>query len=173
MLGHLWMLLNDAVVDWHRRPTIGAAAAGRARRAGWLLILVALGTTLGGRSVNAAPPDSPLVTMLVSLPGGEVRPLAAHDSETVTFALADGTLMGVRPTVLDSRPWDRTLLTFFSMGSSTRSTEEIATVEARTNGPAVGVKAVDGLKVAVSTVAMDPVGRATSLLPAAQTTLSR
>jgi hypothetical protein len=111
----------------------------------------------------AATPDSPLVTMSVTLPSGEVRTIAAHDSETVVFKLADGTEFGVRPTIIDSKPWTRTNVTFFRMPTASKSTEEIGTAEARTGGSPVAVKGTPAFKVAVSTVAMEAVSRNTDM----------
>lgn len=147
---------------WKRLMDMGA---GPRRALAWAVCTAA--TAWLAVPAIAAPPDSPLVTMLVTLPSGEVRTLSAHDSETVTFVLADGTLVGVRPTIRDSKPWSRTTVTFFTMPSGSKSAEEIGAIDVKTGGPSEALKA-GGFKVAVSTVALDPVdpvsrARATAL----------
>jgi hypothetical protein len=152
MLGHMWITLKDVAAGLHRglRPWSGMVRRmRRGRQAAAVLALAAIATA----PLVAAPPDSPLVTMAVTLPSGEVRTLAAHDSETVTFKTADGTEFGVRPTILDSKPWTRTNVTFFRMPTASKSTEEVGTVEARSGGAAVAIKGSPAFKVAVSTIA--------------------
>ena len=52
----------------------------------------------------------------------------------------------------DSKPWRRTVVTFFRMPTATQSSQELATVEVTTGGPAVQAKMTPALKVAVKEV---------------------
>jgi hypothetical protein len=156
MLGHVWTMLKDVTAALHRRPARWSEIASWIR-GNRLIAPVALLAASIAVPVHAAPPDSPLVAMNVTLPSGEVKALAAHDSETVTFSTPEGITYGVRPTVQDSKPWTRTVVTFFRMPTEKQSTEEIGAVEARTGAGAVTLKGSPAFKVAVATVTADPV----------------
>jgi hypothetical protein len=45
-----------------------------------------------------------IVKMSVTLPNGETKQLSAPESGVAAFSLKDGTEIGVRPTILDSKP---------------------------------------------------------------------
>jgi hypothetical protein len=161
MLAHMWMTLKDVAAGLHRGLHPWSGVVQRMRRGKGAAAVVVL-ATVASVPLAATPPDSPLVTMAVTLPSGEVKTLAAHDSETVTFKVADGTEFGVRPTIIDSKPWTRTNVTFFRMPTTSATTAEVGTAEARTGAAAVSVKGTPAFKVAVSTIAMDAVAPNTS-----------
>ena len=100
----------------------------------------------------SAQTSSPVVSMNVTLPGGETRSLTAPESGLATVKLPDGTEIGVRPTILDDRPWRRVVVTFFKLPSASHGTEELGAVEVRTGGPAVQASGTPAFKVAVSAV---------------------
>ena len=153
MLAQVWMKTRDMVAALHRRlrPWSGVVKRiGRSAGATGAAMLLAVAATAA-----AAPPDSPLVTMAVTLPSGEVKTIAAHDSETATFTLPDGATYGVRPTIMDSKPWTRTVVTFFKMPTASTTTEEVGAVEVKTGGSATAIKGTPAFKVAVSTVSLD------------------
>lgn len=102
-------------------------------------------------SLAAAQPN-PIVKMTVTLPDGQTKELSAAESGLATFTLKDGTEIGVRPTILDSKPWTRVVVTFFRMPTATHASEEIGSVEVKTAGPALTAKTNPALKVAVVSV---------------------
>lgn len=105
---------------------------------------------LAGNLVAAQP--NPIVRMTITLPDGQTKELSASESGLATFTLKDGAEIGVRPTILDSKPWTRVVITFFKMPTATHASEEIGSVETKTGGPSVTAKTNPVLKVAVVSV---------------------
>ena len=93
-----------------------------------------------------------MVRMNVTLPDGRASEVVAHESGLAEVTLSDGSSIGLRPTILDSKPWNRVVVTFFRMPTATHAAEEIEAVELKTGGAAVQMKEKPGLKVAVRTV---------------------
>src|SRR4051812_26845569 len=89
----------------------------------------------------------PSVRMSVTLPDGTVKELVARESGLAELSLPDGTSIGLRPTILDSKPWNRVVVTFFKMPTATHAAEEIEAVETKTGGAAVQMKERPALKV--------------------------
>lgn len=106
---------------------------------------------LAGTAAVAAQPN-PIVKMTVTPPTGSAQELSAPESGLATFALKDGTEIGVRPTILDAKPWARVTVTFFKMPTTSHASEEIGSVEAKTGGAAVTAKTSPAFKVAVVSV---------------------
>jgi hypothetical protein len=106
---------------------------------------------LAGNLAMAQP--NPIVQMSVTLPDGQTQELSAPESGLATFTLKDGTEVGVRPTILDSKPWAHVVVTFFKLPTATHASEEIGSVELRTGAPAVATKTTPAFKVAVTGVA--------------------
>jgi len=104
-------------------------------------------------SSHAYAQPNPVVTMTVTTPDGRSQDITAPESGLSEVTLADGTKIGVRPTILDSKPWTRVVVTFFKMPTATSSSAEIGEVEAKTGGPAVSAKTTPVFKVAVKAVA--------------------
>src|SRR4051812_11178840 len=102
---------------------------------------------LAGNLIGAQP--NPIVRMTVTLPDGQTKDLSAPESGLATFTLKDGTEIGVRPTILDAKPWTRVVVTFFKLPTATHASEEIGAVEVRTGGPAGESKTSPVFKVAV------------------------
>jgi hypothetical protein len=109
-------------------------------------------------AVQAQP--NPVVAMSVTLPDGHSTEVSAPESGLAEVTLADGTKVGVRPTIQDSRPWNRVVVTFFRMPTTAHASEEMGSVEARTGGPAVQAKTTPALKVAIKSVT-EPAAAAT------------
>ena len=107
---------------------------------------------LAGGVAAAQPPDNPTVQMSVTLPDGHAKTLTTFESGVARFTLSDGTEMGVRPTIIDSKPWKHVVLTFFKMPTSTHATEELGAVEVTTGGAAVTTKTTPTFKAAVTSV---------------------
>src|SRR5690349_7110480 len=99
--------------------------------------------------------------MTVTLPDDQTTELSAPESGLATVRLKDGTEIGVRPTILDSRPWTRVLVTFFKTPTATHASEESGGVEVKTGGPPVQTKTNPAFKVAVVGVS-EPTAGSTS-----------
>jgi len=100
----------------------------------------------------AAAQVNPVVKMSVSLPDGQTKELSAPESGMATVTLKDGTEVGIRPTILDSKPWTRVVLTFFKTATEAHPSEEIGSVEVKTGAAAVPSKTTPLFKVAVTSV---------------------
>jgi len=114
---------------------------------------------LTGTLATAQP--NPVVKMTVTLPDGQTKHLSAPESGLATFTLNDGREIGVRPTILDAKPWSRVVVTFFRMPTANHASEEIGAVEVKTAGPAIQAKGNPAFKVAVTAVS-DPVSSSTT-----------
>jgi hypothetical protein len=117
------------------------------------LMMSILATIFCGSIAAAAQTPNPVVTMNVTLPDGQAKELTAPESGLATVTLADGTEIGVRPTIQDSKPWSRVVVTFFKLPTASHSTQELGGVEVKTGGPVVQTKTTPSFKVAVTRVA--------------------
>jgi hypothetical protein len=114
------------------------------------LLMSLLAMTL---SVNVLSAQyAPVVTMALTLPDGRTTEVAAPESRVAEFTLSDGTLLGVRPTILDAKPWTRVVVTVFRMPTADHGSEEIGAVEAKTGGDAVRLKGGPALSIRVKQV---------------------
>jgi hypothetical protein len=102
--------------------------------------------------VVAAQAHAPVVTMSVTLPDGRTQELTAPESGVATVALKDGTEYGFRPTIQDSTPWNRIVVTIFRAGTTNAPTEVLGEIELKRGGPAVNSKTDPSFKVAVPKV---------------------
>ena len=114
-------------------------------------------------TLAAAQAYAPVVTMSVTLPDGRTQELTAPDSGLATVSLKDGTAYGFRPTIQDSMPWNRIVVTIFRMATTTSPTQILGEVELKRGGPAADSKTNPSFKVAVPKVSP----------PATQTTSSK
>jgi hypothetical protein len=105
---------------------------------------------LAATLVHAQP--NPVVNMLVTQPDGQRHELSAAESGLATITLKDGTEVGVRPTILDSKPWTRVVITFFRMPTATHPSEEIGSVQVRTGAAPVAAKTNPPFTVVVTSV---------------------
>jgi len=96
---------------------------------------------LAGTVAAAQPPNNPTVKMSVTLPDGQTKTLTTFESGVATFALSDGTEMGVEPTIMDSKPWRDVVLTFFKMPTSTHARKKLARLKSRRAGPRRALRA--------------------------------
>ena len=108
---------------------------------------------LAASVVVAGQPSAPVVTMNVTLPDGRVEELKAAESGLATTQLKDGAEYGFRPTIQDSSPWNRIVVTVFRMATATSPTQVLGEVEVKRGGPAVDLKSSPSFKVAVPNVA--------------------
>ena len=61
----------------------------------------------------------PVVTMTVTTPDGRTQDLTAPESSVARLTLKDGTEYEFRPTIQDSSPWNRIIVTIFKGATST------------------------------------------------------
>jgi len=124
------------------------------------LVFACLTTALVGLAgrpdfAQSSQSPNPIVRMTVIAADGTTHQLTAPESGLAKMTLKDGTEIGVRPTILDSRPWARVELTFFRMPTSAHAAEEIGSVEVKTGAPVTQTKTSPAFKVAVTGVADD------------------
>ena len=103
-------------------------------------------------AVAAAQPYAPIVTMIVTMPDGRIQELTAAESGLATVTLKDGTEYGFRPTIQESAPWNRIVVTIFTGATERASTTVLGEIEVRRGGPAVESKTSPSFKVSVPKV---------------------
>lgn len=99
-----------------------------------------------------AQANNPLVSMSITLPDGETKEVAAPESGLATITLKDGTEIGFRPTIQDSKPWTRVLVTIFKTPTASHPSQQLGELEVKTGGSAVPSKTTPAFKVAVTRV---------------------
>jgi hypothetical protein len=102
-------------------------------------------------NLSTAPPN-PIVKMSVTPPDGQTQNLTAPESGMATLTLKDGTEIGVRPTIIDSKPWNHVVVTLFKLPTTSHASEEMGTVDLKTGAAAVASKTSPSLKIAVTGV---------------------
>jgi hypothetical protein len=112
-----------------------------------LAFFVALMSVLAGAKSYA-----PVVTMSVTLPDGRTQEVTAAESGLATVSLTDGMEYGFRPTIQDSSPWNRIIVTIFRAATTNAPTQILGEVEVKRGGPAVDSKTNPSFKVAVPKV---------------------
>ena len=108
--------------------------------------------TLATSVVAVAQGYAPLVTMKVTLPDGRIRELTAPESGLAIISSKGGTEYSFRPTIQDSAPWNRIVVTIFRGATATEPTQVIGEVEVTRGAPAVETKTAPSFKVAVRRV---------------------
>src|SRR4051812_26140656 len=103
-------------------------------------------------AIVAAQAYAPVVTISVTSPDGHAQELTAPESGLATLTLKDGTEYGFRPTIQDSAPWNRIVVTIFKSGTTSSPTSVLGEVELRRGGPAVDSKTNPAFKVSVPKV---------------------
>jgi hypothetical protein len=104
------------------------------------------------RAIAAAQAHAPVVTMSVTLPDGRRQELTAPESGLATLTLKDGTAYGFRPTIQDSSPWTRIVVTIFKSATSSSPATVLGEIELRRGGPVVDSKTNASFKVSVPKV---------------------
>lgn len=115
-------------------------------------LTLVLSLILISSGVGATQPFAPVVTMRVTLPDGQSRDLAVPESGVATLTLKDGTEYSFRPTIYDSSPWNRVVVTVFKTGTADAPTGILGDVELKRGGSAVATKTLPPFKVAVTDV---------------------
>jgi hypothetical protein len=102
--------------------------------------------------LSAAQPHAPVVTMSVTLPDGRTQELTAPESGLATLQLKDGSESGFRPTIQDSSPWNRIVVTIFRTATTSAPTTVVGEVEVKRGRPVVESKTNPSFKVSVPKV---------------------
>lgn len=105
---------------------------------------------------SAAQAHAPVVTMSVALPTGRTQELTAPESGLATLQLKDGTEYAFRPTIQDSSPWNRIVVTIFKTATASAPTTVLGEVELKRGGAAVQSKTNPSFKVSVRKVSPPP-----------------
>lgn len=100
----------------------------------------------------AAQSSAPVVTMSVRLPDGRTQEVTAAESGLATVSLEDGTEYGFRPTIQDSMPWNRIVVTIFRTATSSAPTQILGEVHVTRGGAPVDSRTTPSFKVAVPKV---------------------
>ena len=103
-------------------------------------------------AMAAAQGYAPVVTMSVTTPDGRTHELTADESGLATLTLKDGREYGFRPTIQDSSPWNRIVVTIFRSATASAPTTVLGEVELRRGGPVVDSKTNPSFKVSVPKV---------------------
>src|SRR4030095_13810092 len=103
-------------------------------------------------AVAAAQAYAPIVTMVVTMPDGRTQELTAAESGLATLTLKDGTEYGFRPTIQDSAPWNRIVVTIFRSATTSAPTAVLGEIELRRGGTAMDSKTNPSFRVSVAKV---------------------
>jgi hypothetical protein len=115
-------------------------------------VLFAFIAALVASGMSAAQTSAPVVTMSVRTPDGRTHELVAAESGLATLTLKEGTEYGFRPTIQDSSPWNRIVVTIFKSATANAPTTVVGEIELRRGGPAVDSKTNPSFKVSVPKV---------------------
>jgi hypothetical protein len=115
-----------------------------------LILVVLLVLALHGAA--ASQPFAPIVDMRVISADGQAHDLTVPESGVATVTLKDGTEYGFRPTIHDSSPWNRIVVTIFKSGTAETPTAILGQVELKRGGPAVDSGTQPTFKVAIPKV---------------------
>jgi hypothetical protein len=100
----------------------------------------------------AAQPHAPVVTISVTLPDGRTQTLTAAESGLAKLGLKDGTEYAFRPTIQDSAPWNRIVVTIFKTATISAPTTILGEVELKRGGPALESKTNPSFKISIPKV---------------------
>ena len=116
-------------------------------------------------AMAVAQAHAPVVTMSVTLPDGRTQELTAAESGLATLTHRDGTEYGFRPTIQDSKPWDRIVVTIFKSATTSSPAMVLGENELQRGGPAMGSKTSPSFKVSVPKVSAPTSQTASSANP--------
>ena len=117
---------------------------------GFVAVMCSAASALSAASAREG--HAPLVSMSVTTPEGRTQELTAAESGLATLTLGDGTEYGFRPTIQDSSPWNRIVVTIFKSATSSAPTAILGEIELRRGGPAVESKTNPPFKVSIPKV---------------------
>lgn len=110
-----------------------------------IALLAGLLVCVSPAAIQAQSSPSPGVVLSVTLPDGQNKELATHESGLATIT-AGGREYGFRPTMHDDAG-TRMTITIFDLGSPSEAVRELGTVDVRGGGPAVSSKTSPVFKV--------------------------
>jgi hypothetical protein len=121
-----------------------------------IALLTGLLVCVSAAAVQAqgSPNPSPGVILSVTLPDGQNRELATHESGLATVTVG-GREYGFRPTMHDDAG-TRMTITIFDMGSPSEAVRELGAVDVRGGGPAVSSKTSPVFKVLARKGSLSP-----------------
>jgi hypothetical protein len=117
-----------------------------------IALLAALAIFVIGVRFAAAQAHSPIVTISITTPDGRTEELTAPESGLATLQLKDGTEYAFRPTIQDSSPWNRIVVTIFKTATTRTPTTVLGEVEVTRGGSAVASKTNPSFKLSVPKV---------------------
>jgi hypothetical protein len=103
-------------------------------------------------TIVSAQAYAPLVTMSVTTADGQTQDLTAHESGLASLRARDGAEYAFRPTIQDSTPWNRVVVTIFKTGRANVPTQVLGEIELKKGGPAIESKTNPSFKIAVRNV---------------------
>ena len=115
-------------------------------------LILALLISVLTSAIAFAQANNPLVSMSITLPDGETKEVTAPESGLATITLKDGTEIGFRPTIQDSKPWTRVVVTIFKTPTASHPSQQLGELEVKTGGSAAPSKTTPTFKVAVARV---------------------
>jgi hypothetical protein len=118
----------------------------------FLVFLTVLVAVAALPTVAQAQAHHPLVTMSVTPQGGQATQLTAPDSGVATLKMKDGTEIGFRPTIQDSRPWNQITVTIVRMPTEKQPTQELGRVDVKKGASPVPSNTTPAFRIAVTTV---------------------
>jgi len=96
-------------------------------------------------------PYAPVVTLVVTPPGGSAQTFTPHESDTVTLKVGS-TEYKFRPNILDAKPWTKLDVYIFKGATATAPDQVLGDIEVTTGGPAVTSKTNPAFKIQVTKV---------------------
>ena len=122
------------------------------RMTGFVVFVTVLAAVVALPIAATAQAHHPLVTMSVTPQGGQATTLTAPDSGVATLKMKDGTEIGFRPTIQDSRPWNQITITIVRMPTEKQPTTELGRVDVKKGSSPVESKTTPAFRIAVTTV---------------------
>jgi hypothetical protein len=109
---------------------------------------------LDGDPTRVACPPVPVSCSPASASQVSPQELTAPESGLATVNLKEGMEYGFRPTLQDSTPWNRIVVTIFRTATTNSPTQILGEVGLTRGGPAVDSKTIPSFKVAVPKVSL-------------------
>jgi hypothetical protein len=108
-------------------------------------LLAGLFICVSAAAARAQASPSPVVTMSITLPDGQVKEMTTHESG-LAVVTSGGHEYGFRPTMHDDQG-TRMTITIFDMGNASEAVREIGIVDVKGGGPVVATKTTPSFKV--------------------------
>src|SRR4029453_8095553 len=86
-------------------------------------------------AMAAAQGQAPVVARSITTPDGRTHELTAAESGLATLTLKDGAEYGFRPTIQDSSPWNRIVVTIFRSATASAPATILGEIGLRRGDP--------------------------------------